>query len=179
VTPLLIVGENLRALLEQHSIVNDPSSFDNNSLALKLGRSAILIGRGAATEITYGRTIPESCIERVTVPDEGIVIHAKGGILGCSREHIEMPMGYFGFLQTKGSFARLLALVNCCDGQVEAGYKGKVTFEILNLSDLDIRVLPGARVAQLFIFKTSTHEAVPYNGRYQGADGPTIQEPEL
>lgn len=178
--PLLIVGENLRVLVEQHHIVSDKNCFDNNSLALSLGRRAVFMERSdQVSEITYGQRLPDSCIRMSEISDRGIVIPAKGGFLGCSLEKVDMPLGYFGLLTTKGSFARLLAAVNCCDGQVEAGFRGNVTFEIVNLSTLDIRLLPGQKIAQLFVFKTSTKEVPPYNGRYQSADGPTIQKPEL
>lgn len=176
---MLIVGDNLKVLMEQRHIVSDGDCFDNNSLALSLGRTAVFMERGRVTEITYGRAIPETCIRKAQISDDGIVVPTRGGFLGCSLEEVNMPMGYFGLLTTKGSFARLLAAVNCCDGQIEAGFHGNITFEVVNLSNLDIRVLPGQKIAQLFIFKTSMKDVPPYNGRYQSAVGPTVQKPEL
>ena len=127
--------------------------------------------------LTYGHAIPQEWVQERSIPDEGIVLPAGRSILGCSHEHINMPAGYFGFLQTKGSLARLFVLVNLCDGQVEAGYRGKITFEISNMANFGIKFYRNQPVAQLFIFKTSTRLVRLYDGRYQGATKPTIQLP--
>lgn len=89
-----------------------------------------------------------------------------------------MPAGYFGLLQTKGSLARLFVSLTCTDGQVEPGYKGKITFEVCNHSLFNINIKPKQKVGQLFIFKTSTKDVKLYNGKYQDAQGPTFQKPE-
>jgi deoxycytidine triphosphate deaminase len=85
-----------------------------------------------------------------------------------------MPPGYFGLIQTKGSLARLFIAVTCNDGQIDAGYEGRVTFEIVNLGHLRVRAPRLAPVAELYVFRTSTNNVSLYNGRYQGADKPTI-----
>jgi dCTP deaminase len=175
---MLIVGDNLKYLVEQHRIVNNDRSYDVNSLTLTLDRCVITVEPDDNAVITYGHAIPAEWIKEHSIKDEGFLIPAKSSILGCSHEIINMPVGYFGFLQTKGSLARLFVLVNLCDGQVEAGYSGKVTFEISNMSDFGICLRPNQPVAQLFIFKTSTRLVEPYHGRYQGATKPTIQLPE-
>jgi dCTP deaminase len=177
---MLIVGDNLKYLVEQYKIVNNDRSFDVNSLTLTLDRSIITIEPDEESmELTYGHEIPPGWVKEHSIRDEGYVIPPKSSILGCSHEQVNMPVGYFGFLQTKGSLARLFVLVNLCDGQVEAGYVGKVTFEISNMSNFGIRLRPNLPVAQLFIFKTSTRSVEQYHGRYQGATKPTIQLPEL
>ncbi len=175
---MLIVGENLKALIEQHNILSDKKSFDETSLSLSLDREVIFYEPGEANEITYGHAIPDEWVKRIRIPDEGYVLRPHSCILGCSREKITMPMGYFGLLQTKGTLARLFVSVTSCDGQVEAGFSGRITFEIANMSNLNIRFLPNQKIGQLFIFKTSTRAVRPYNGRYQGAQGPTIPIPE-
>jgi deoxycytidine triphosphate deaminase len=175
---MLIVGENLKALIEQHNIVSDKKSFDDSSLSLTLDREIIYYEPGNEHEITYGNAIPSDWVKKARVPDEGFVLLPGNCILGCSREKIVIPAGYFGLIQTKGTLARLFVLATSSDGQVEAGFSGKVTLEIANLSKFSIRFLPNQKVAQLYIFKTSTTAVKLYNGRYQGAQGPTISLPE-
>ena len=174
---MLIVGDNLKALMEQHNIIDNRESFDENSLSLILDREIIYYEPTELSEITYGNAIPEDLIRTELIPDEGFVLRANNSILGCSREIIQMPLGYFGLIQTKGTLARLFVSATSCDGQVEAGFSGKVTFEITNASNLNIRFLPNQQVAQLFIFKTSTKAVKPYDGRYQGSQSPTIPVP--
>jgi deoxycytidine triphosphate deaminase len=175
---MLIVGENLKALIEQHNIISDKKSFDETSLSLTLDREVIYYEPDGECEITYGNAIPKDWIKKARIPDEGFILRPNTCVLGCSRETIRMPLGYFGLIQTKGTLARLFVSVTSCDGQVEAGFSGKVTLEIANVSNFSIRFLPNQKVAQLFILKTSTKAVKPYNGRYQGAQGPTISLPE-
>lgn len=86
-----------------------------------------------------------------------------------------MPLGYFGLLQTKGSLARLLVTIHCCDSQIDPGFEGKITFEIINLSNYTIKILPGKFIGALYLIKTSS-EGISYNGKYNNSLIPTIQK---
>jgi deoxycytidine triphosphate deaminase len=176
---MLIVGSNLEHLVVQHGLVTAYDAYDVNSLSLTLDRQIIALHPPAETsELVYGQAIPQDWISYQQIGDSGLVLAAGDVILGCSREEIKMPLGYFGFIQTKGSLARLFVQVNCADGQLEAGFKGRVTFEICNLAPFSVRFFTKQRVAQLFVFRTSTKRAPEYRGRYQNATGPTVQIPE-
>ncbi len=174
---MLVVGDNLLALITQYGIISDKRCFDNTSLSLSLDRELVYVEPDVDSEITYGHRIPDNWVKKAEIPDKGFVLPPRSAVLGCSVESVKIPLGYYGFLQTKGSLARLFVFIHCCDGQIDAGYHGKITFEMVNMSNLNIRFLPYQKVAQLFIFKTSTNVVEPYNGRYQGATGPTVQLP--
>lgn len=176
---MLIVGDNLKGLINQYSIIENPDTgFDETSISLRLDTRIIQIIPENNTIVTYGEKIPDNWIkEKIIKLNEGFVLEPHEAFLGCSNEKVKIPIGYFGLLQTKGSLARLFISVHCCDAQIEPGFQGKITFEICNNSNLRIRLLPKQKVADLFIFKTSTRNK-PYNGRYNLADKPTIQIPE-
>jgi len=178
---MLIVGKNLDALMHQHNIVDDLTRFDNTSIALRLDRSILVPNqheiKNLKEPVTYGHAIPEGLLTLERIDDDGYTLLPQAAILACTYEFVKMPMGYFGFIQTKGSLARLLVSITCTDGQVESGYQGRVTLEIVNHAPYSVCLPPLASIAQLFIFKTSTRLAGPYDGRYQHADGPTFQLP--
>lgn len=145
--------------------------FDTFSISLHLGR---IIRRYEAVEspVTYGTPVNEAYVESVEIDNE-YILRSGQAILGCSEERINMPLGYIGFIQTKGSLARLFISVHCSDGQIEPGYTGKITFEICNMGPLNVRLPLRCKVAQLFIFQTSGDKEA-YDGRYQGATQPTF-----
>ncbi len=177
---MLVVGDNLKSLIKQYSIIENPDSgFDETSISLTLDTKIIkIIPPQEENVITYGEKIPDEwIIEKKIKLDEGLTLEPHEAILGCSNEQVNMPLGYFGFLQTKGSLARLFISIHCCDSQIEPGFCGKITYEICNNSNLRIKLLPRQKVADLFIFKTTTRNR-PYNGRYNKADKPTVQLPE-
>ena len=171
---MIIVGENLKALIEQHGIIDYPAAFDHASLTLRLNASVkLIVPPETARPVEYGEEIPNAWIKDDTIRDPGITLKPGGCLLGCSQEKVKIPLGYIGFIQTKGSLARLFVQVHCCDGQIDPGYEGRVTFEICNLGPLSVRLKEKAQVAQLFLASTSTREIQGYSGRYQGADKPT------
>jgi len=97
-------------------------------------------------------------------------------VLAASDGIFKMPLGYFGIVQTKGTLARLFVTATCNDGQVEPGFDGFITLEIVNLSPWKISIPLKETVAQLFIFKCSSTITKKYQGRYANTSrlGPTL-----
>ena len=98
-------------------------------------------------------------------------------MLACSSQNITMPLGYIGFVQTKGTLARLFVAAHCADAQIEPGFSGKVTLELMNQSPFDIAIPVGANIAQIYIMRCSTDNSKPYNGKYQRCEIPTLPLP--
>lgn len=171
---MLIVGENLRGLIIQEKIC-DEQCFDNTCISLSLGPQVVrLVPNDNYSILDYGDDIPNECITHENVGESGLILPPRQSIIASSFENISIPMGYFGLLQTKGSLARMMVSLHFSDGQIDPGFVGKVTFEIMNASDFSIRIRKRQAVGNLYIFKTSTNEMPPYHGRYQNANGPTI-----
>lgn len=84
-----------------------------------------------------------------------------------------------GFIQTKGSLARGFLFAHACDGQIDPGYSGKVTFEIMNFSEFYYRLVPEIPFATMFVHKIDPALTPPngYHGRYQNSSEPTPMRP--
>ena len=119
---------------------------------------------------SYGHTIPQDWKKSEVIDQNGLLLSPGACVLACSRQRIRIPLGYFGLIQTEGSLARLFVGVQISDGQVEGGYQGKVTFELVNLANYSVILPVDSPISQLFIFKTSTRDYKPYAGRYNKAD---------
>ncbi len=168
---MIIVSENLKALAEQKRIV--PSTMlDEFSITLSLNKRIFRFDIPEGETITYGATIPDKYKVIIDIEDD-YVLKPGQAILACSEEKVKMPRGYMGFLQTKGSLARLFVSVHCCDGQIEPGFEGRITYEICNMGNMAVKLHPGVPVAQLFIFQVSSKTA-SYNGKYNNSMIPTI-----
>lgn len=106
---------------------------------------------------------------------EHIVLPPGGKLLACTEEEVEMPFDKLGFVQTKGSIARGFLFAHICDGQIDPGYRGKITLELLNASDFYYKLVPGMPIASLFVFQTD--QAIDsYDGRYQNSTSPTAMK---
>lgn len=111
-----------------------------------------------------------------TLSDQPVDFKPGTKLLACSLEYIRMPLDFMGFIQTKGSLARGFVMAHMCDGQIDPGFHGKVTFELVNLSDMSYQLVCGMPIAQLFFFRLTTPLGSGYNGRYQGAEHPTAMK---
>lgn len=167
---MIITGKNLKSLIKQYDMISE-QAYDQFSLSLTLD-SQILKFKKNLPYITYGQEIPDEYMDNISLQD-GYILEPGEAILACSFENIKMPIGYLGLLQTKGSLARLFVTIHCCDGQIESGYNGKVTFEICNMGTVSVKLNTGQKIAQMFIFKTSCDDEI-YNGKYNKADMPTV-----
>lgn len=168
---MIVVSENLKGLIEQTSLV-PLTALDEFSITLTLSKDIVRLDVPNGQEVVYGTTVPKECIKEEMLTD-ALVLSPRQAVLACSKEFVKMPKGYMGLLQTKGSLARLFISVHCSDGQVEPGFEGRVTFEICNMGNATVKILNGAPIAQMFIFKTSSNK-VAYNGKYCRSQKPTI-----
>jgi dCTP deaminase len=115
------------------------------------------------------------------VGEDTYTLPPLGKVLGCSEEIVKVPGDIMGTIQTKGSLARGFLMAHACDGQVDPGYNGKITFEIVNLSDFYYFLKPGMPFASLFFHRLETplSDADLYRGRYQDSHAPTaMSEPK-
>ncbi len=175
---MLVVGKNLKNLIEHQNLIDDEHSFDEQSLTLNLSRQIVkIVGGKYSAPLVYGRAVPANRIKEELLEDDGLLLGAKECVLACSRQQVNIPLGYFGLVQTKGSLARLFVSVQASDGQVEGGFMGNITFEIINHAQYPVLIPPDSSVAQLFIWKTSTRNYKPYAGRYNNSKKPTVQQP--
>jgi dCTP deaminase len=105
---------------------------------------------------------------------DGYVLQPNGTVLASSEETINMPLDLMGLMQTKSSLARGFLMIHPSAGHVEPGYKGVVTFELVNFSRFHYKLLPGMPIAKLFFMHLSSKipQEIGYKGRYQNSTGP-------
>ena len=168
---MLIVGEDLIDLIKKNDICSE-NLYDVTCITLELDEEIIKYKAGELLE--YGKEIPKEWIISEKMDKNGIVLKPYECFLGCSNQKINMPNGYFGLLQTKGSLARLFVQIQCSDGQIDPGFRGKVTFEIINLSNCMIKLHKDQAVGNLYIFKTSNDKINDYLGKYCNSNKPTF-----
>ena len=73
-------------------------------------------------------------------------------VLMASREILDIPNGYIGFVQGRSSIARM-GIQTEQAGLIDAGFTGTITFEVINNSEYPILLFEGMRIAQVYFFK--------------------------
>jgi len=173
---MIIVSENLSGIVRSLKICNQPL-VEEFSIKIRLDRQVRRLRepKDGLAPIPYESPFDQGAYfgDQEQISDS-LIIGPRDCVLACSQDVYNMPRGYFGLIQTKGSLARMFVSATANDGQVEPGYSGKVTLELINHSPFSVSLRPGAAVAQLFILRCSSEATRPYSGRYQGATGPTL-----
>ena len=89
-------------------------------------------------------------------------------VLGSTVEHIDMPDDVMALCIGKSTYARCGLLVNTTP--IEAGWRGHITLELSNVSQLSIRVYTEEGIAQLVFMSIDQRPQTTYadrNGKYQ------------
>jgi len=174
---MLINNENLKTLAISNNICNKHELIEDFCIQIRLSND-YYIPKKDDSYIKYGLN-SDGLFDKYELFDanETPIILAPGEqVLACSNERYSIPNNIFGLVQTKGSLARLFVQVTCCDGQIEPGFEGKITLEIVNLSPFKIELPMLSKVAQLYLFQCSTKTLKNYNGKYAGHDIPSLPD---
>ncbi len=171
---MVIIGENLKGLIQSQKICV-PELFDEFSISIRLDKCIFRLSSEEENPlpIQYNITNVEKYYQKEDLSDK-LLLKSGESVLACSHHEFSMPHRYMGFLQTKGTLARLFVSAHCTDSHIEPGFTGKITLEITNHSRFDIEIPVNSVVAQLFIMRCSTTAEHPYEGKYANSQVPTI-----
>jgi dCTP deaminase len=173
---MVVVGDNLKGLIRSKKIC-DEDLFDEFSIKIKLDRTIFRLKPKEGKTIRYGSHTVDEYYEQLTLDGGDLYLKPGECVLACSSQKITMPLGYIGFVQTKGTLARLFVAAHCADAQIDPGFSGKVTLELMNHSSFDIAIPVGADIAQIYVMRCSTDNSKAYNGKYQSCEIPTLPLP--
>ncbi|MFT6508348.1 MAG: deoxycytidine triphosphate deaminase [Colwellia polaris] len=172
---MVVVGDNLKGLIIAKGIC-DEGLFDEFSIKIKLDGTVFRLTPQEGQTIRYGSQTVNEYYNEEKLESE-LILKPGECVLACSSHHIAMPLGYIGFVQTKGTLARLFVAAHCADAQIEPGFSGKITLELMNHSPFDIAIPVGANIAQVYVMRCSTDNSKPYKGKYKSSDIPTLPLP--
>ena len=173
---MIIVGDNLKGLIRRAEIC-DEELFDEYSIILKLDDVIFRPKENVGKPIRYGTHPVDDFYEEVKIEAGDLILNPGECVLACSNQAVKMPLGYIGFVQTKGTLARLFVASHCADAQIEPGFEGKVTLEVMNNSPFQVIIPVGAPIAQVYLMRCSTDNCKPYSGKYKNCKKPTLPLP--
>jgi dCTP deaminase len=174
---MILSDRDIRKLLSDGLLTVDPledSQIGPTSIDLHLGNLLVTYD---ACSIELGKSFPESREIRIDSAN-GYALKPFEFILGCTLEHIHMPNGYQGFIETKGNIARSGIQVHNGDGHVDPGTNHILTLEITNFNSIPVILYPGVLICQLFIHTLSSDCKHEYCGKYFGQTKPTVYKPD-
>lgn len=176
------------------SPVIDPArQLGPSSLDLRLGTELTVIKNIAKThfDLTPSETdIEDEVKEYFEVRKVGtkgtFVLHPGEFALAPTLEFLHLPLDIAGRLEGRSTYGRLGFQVHATAGFVDPGFRGTLSFELINSGKLPVRLTPGIRLGQICFFKVGEvqigymeKEDSKY-GDKMGAEHPQLhKEPEI
>jgi len=121
----------------------------------------------------------EDLTERIVITDdEPFIVQPGSFVLAGTIEHIALPDDLVARVDGKSSLGRLGLLVHATAGYVDPGWRGNLTLELSNQSQMPIALYYGMKIAQISFYRLSTPVERPYGSpglgsKYQGQNEPT------
>ena len=104
------------------------------------------------------------------------VLHPRQFVLAMTYEWISLPSHIGARIEGRSSWGRLGLIVHSTAGYVDPGFKGNLTLEMSNISNIPILLYPGMRIGQLAFEEISSPAETPYTlkrtAKYAGATEP-------
>jgi len=172
---MIVIDKNLEQLCSQMHIC-EKKLVDEFSLHLRMGDWYYTPVETGKSVVFNHHPLPTELFSKRHDVEQNLILTPGARVISCTKDQYKIPLDYFGLVQTKGTLARLFVSITCNDGQVEPGFDGYITLEIINQSPWTVEIPVGAYIGQLYLIKCSSSSPVPYHGRYaeQAKFGPTL-----
>jgi deoxycytidine triphosphate deaminase len=105
---------------------------------------------------------------------KSFILHPQTMVLSSTFEFISLPNDIEASIEGRSSWART-GLMIATAVYVDPGFKGCITLELSNLSNIPVKLFPGMRIGQIVFGKTSSPSNY-INKKYQYPIGPEISK---
>lgn len=169
---MILTGSQIEAEWKTGNIVIDPfdaSLLNPNSYNFRLGNRII---QYCDNEVIDSRKKPPT--KSVEFPNEGLVLEPGRLYLGHTLE-IMGSFCYVPLIGGRSSTGRLGLFVHITAPLGDIGYFGQWTLQFR--ATIPIRVYPNQKIGQITFVK-AYGKIKPYEGKYQGGDGPQSYNPK-
>lgn len=154
------------------------------SVDLHLDRN-ILVFRNNRVPYIDVRQTNDRLTDMVTMGDDDpFMLHPGEFVLGSTLEHVEVPADLVARLEGKSSLGRIGLLIHSTAGYVDPGWKGHLTLELSNVSQLPITLYHRMKIGQISFLRLTTpadrlYGSAELGSKYQGQQDPTASKVHL
>ena len=143
--------------------------LDRRLLVFRNSRRALIDIREDMTDLTEIMEIED---------DTPFILHPGEFVLASTLENIELPDDLVARLEGKSSLGRIGLLIHSTAGYVDPGWKGHLTLELSNVSNLPVTLYYGMKIGQVSYLRLTTpadniYGSPALGSKYQGQTDPT------
>jgi dCTP deaminase len=173
-------------------LIKPEEQFGPTSVDLRLGTDFQVMRRTNITHMDLMKD-PEALsrdiqrhMQHVKVkPTEPFILHPGEFALASTLEYVKVPLDLAARLEGRSTWGRLGLQIHATAGFVDPGFRGALTFELSNVSNIPLPLYPGVRISQIcFFLSTTTHlpygkkRFTKYSGKTTTASSAFFKDPE-
>ena len=177
---MLLSDKSITQAIRAQEIVIDP--FDENmvqpaSIDLRLGKKLRVFRSTRVPHIDVMQELP-GLTELVEIDEVNpFYLHPNEFALGVILEKVCLPNNIAGRLDGKSSLGRLGLMVHSTAGFVDPGWKGHLTLELSNVSQLPISLYYAMKISQISFLQLDRPAEHPYGATSLGSKYQDQAEP--
>jgi dCTP deaminase len=173
-------------------LLKPEEQFGPTSVDLRLGTDFQVMRRTNLTHLDLLKD-PEDLsrdvqrhMEHVKVkPTEPFILHPGEFALASTLEFVKVPLDLAARLEGRSTWGRLGLQIHATAGFVDPGFRGALTFELSNVSNIPLPLYPGVRISQICFFLSTTTNLpygkkrfTKYSGKTTTASSAFFKDPE-
>ena len=173
-------------------LIKPEEQFGPTSVDLRLGTDFQVMRRTNLTHMDLMKD-PEDLsrdvqrhMQHVKVkPTEPFILHPGEFALASTLEYVKIPLDLAARLEGRSTWGRLGLQIHATAGFVDPGFRGALTFELSNVSNVPLPLYPGVRISQICFFLSSTTNLpygkkryTKYSGKTTTASSAFFKDPE-
>jgi dCTP deaminase len=173
-------------------LLKPEEQFGPTSVDLRLGTDFQVMRRTNLTHMDLLKDPEELSrdvqrhMEHVKVkPTEPFILHPGEFALASTLEYVKVPLDLAARLEGRSTWGRLGLQIHATAGFVDPGFRGALTFELSNVSNIPLPLYPGVRISQICFFLSSTTNLpygkkrfTKYSGKTTTASSAFFKDPE-
>lgn len=173
-------------------LIKPEEQFGPTSVDLRLGTDFQVMHRTNLTHMDLMKDPEELSrdiqrhMQHVKVkPTEPFILHPGEFALASTLEYVKVPLDLAARLEGRSTWGRLGLQIHATAGFVDPGFRGALTFELSNVSNIPLPLYPGVRISQIcFFLSTTTHlpygkkRYTKYSGKTTTASSAFFKDPE-
>jgi dCTP deaminase len=173
-------------------LLKPEEQFGPTSVDLRLGTDFQVMARTNITHMdlmkdpdALSRDVQKHMQHVKVKPTEPFILHPGEFALASTLEYVKVPLDLAARLEGRSTWGRLGLQIHATAGFVDPGFRGALTFELSNVSNIPLPLYPGVRISQICFFLSSTTHLpygkkrfTKYSGKTTTASSAFFKDPE-
>jgi dCTP deaminase len=173
-------------------LLKPEEQFGPTSVDLRLGTDFQVMARTNLTHMdlmkdaeALSRDVQKHMQHVKVKPTEPFILHPGEFALASTLEYVKVPLDLAARLEGRSTWGRLGLQIHATAGFVDPGFRGALTFELSNVSNIPLPLYPGVRISQICFFLSTTTNLpygkkryTKYSGKTSTASSAFFKDPE-